>query len=107
MKIMKVLFVLVLASLIVAACAPVTAQLVGLPEEGRLLVLSLVTAGLTAALLWLGGLMKLDLGGFVQPIAAAVSPLIIAVIEYFLGMIPSVYDDFVLVVIHYIVLFLG
>lgn len=103
----KILFVLVLLPLLVTACAAPVAQLQQLPDEGRILVLELITAGVTAALLWLSGAIKLDLKGFAQPIAAVFSPLVVTIVEHYLQMIPSVYDDLALVVIHYIVLFLG
>lgn len=109
MKLHKFLTVLILIALSVflTACAAQVAQLQQLPDEGRLLVLELITATVTGALLFLSGLFKTDLKGYAQPIAAVVSPLAITVIEHYLQAIPSIYDNLVLVVIHYIVLFLG
>ena len=107
MKLFKLLFLFVLIAVLLAACAPTAQGLVELPDEGRLLALTLVTSGLTFVLLWLGGLLKIDFGGFIQPLAAVLSPLIITVIENYLAMIPPIYDNLVLSVIHIIVLLLG
>lgn len=82
-------------------------SLVALPDEARLMVLILITAGLTLVLSWVSQYIPIDVKGYAQAIAAALSPLVITAIEHYLQMIPSIYDDFVLVVIHYIVLFLG
>ena len=107
MKLFKLLFLFVLLAVLLTACAPAVQGLVGLPDEGRLLVLTLVTAGLTFVLLWLGGLLKIDFGGFVQPLAAVLSPIVITIIEHYLAMIEPIYDNLVLTVIHIIVLLLG
>lgn len=81
--------------------------LAGLPEEGLQLVLFLVTAVVAYLLLQLGVLLKLDLSGYVQPIVAIVAPILVAFIEKYLGMIPSIYDNVVLTIIHLIVLLVG
>lgn len=103
----RLLFVAILAMVLLSACAPTVQGLVGLPDDAKLLVMTLVTAGLAALLLWLGNLAGLELGGWVQPLAAVIAPLIITVIEHFLGMIDPIFDAVLLTVIHYLVLLLG
>jgi len=102
----------VAVAMVVFPLAPVTTNalaqgLVGLPEEGLQLVLFLVTAGVAYLLLQLGVLLGLDLSGYVQPIVAIVAPILVAFIEKYLGMIPPVYDNVVLTIIHLIVLLVG
>jgi|SRR3972149_684306 len=81
--------------------------LVALPDEARLLVLSLITAGLTWVLLVLSAKLGIDLSGYAQPIAAVLAPIVITVVESYLQLIPPVFDDVVLAVIHLLVLLLG
>ncbi len=78
-----------------------------LPEEGSLLVLMLVSAAVTWALVELGTVLGIDLGGYVAPIAAVLSPLIITLIEGYLQLIPPIFDNLVLSIIHLIVLAVG
>lgn len=82
-------------------------SLVALPDEARILILWLVTSGLTILLVWVGKYIPIDVKGYAQAIAAVLSPLIITAIEHYLQMIPAIYDDLVLVIIHYIVLLFG
>lgn len=103
----KILFLFVLVVLLVSACAATVAPLMQLPDEGRQLVSILLSAAIVWLLLQISALVGWDLSGYAPPIIAAVSPLIITIIERYLQMIPSIYDDFVLVVIHYLVLLLG
>lgn len=83
------------------------AQFVSLPDEAKLLILSLITAGVTWLLLQLGALLKVDLSGYIQPIAAALAPIVVTVIENYLKLIPPAFDDVVLTIIHLLVLLLG
>ena len=80
---------------------------VSLPDEARVLILQLITAGVTVALLYLGQLLKLELGGYVNAIAAALAPVVVFAIEAALKTIPATFDALVLNVIHMIVLLLG
>ena len=108
-------WIAVLAVTVVAVVfplAPVAANalaqgLVGLPEEGLQLILFVVTAGVAYLLLQLGVLIGLDLSGYVQPIVAIVAPILVTFIEKYLGMIPPIYDNVVLTIIHLIVLLVG
>jgi hypothetical protein len=110
------LFVLILVMFILAACVAVPAvaptssfaqSLVALPDEGRLLILSLLTAGLTWLLLQLSVLLKIELSGYVQPLAMALAPVLIATLENYLQMIPPALDNIALTVIHLIILLVG
>ena len=110
---MKKLFaisVLILAAVIVTACAPapkLTQGLAQMPEEGQKLISWLVTAGVTWLLLQASIFFKVELGGYVNAVAVAISPIIVAIFEYWLNFIPQIYDNVVLTVIHLIVLLVG
>jgi hypothetical protein len=87
---------------------PAPAQgLAGLPEEGSLLVWTLVTAAVTWALVQIGAALNINLGGYVQPIAAILAPILITLIEKYLALIPSTFDSIALTIIHLIVLAIG
>lgn len=81
--------------------------LVALPDEAKILVFSLVTAGVTWVLLQLFAVLKVDLSGYANMIAAALAPVVVTVIENYLQLIPPVFDNIVLTVIHLIVLLAG
>lgn len=107
MKVLKFAFVFVIVAMILAACAPTVQGLVALPEEAQLLILTLLTAGLTWLLVQLGKVIPVDFSGYAGPIAAVLSPVIVTFVESYLQMIPPVFDDLVLAVIHFIVLLIG
>lgn len=90
------------ACVVTPEVAPQTAfaqTIVALPDDAQTLILSLLTAGIA----WL--LLKVNLGGeYAQPIAAALAPVIVVVIENLLGLIPPSFDNIVLAVIHWLVL---
>lgn len=94
---------------LLAACAPTAVQsLVGpLPDEAQNLIFILVTAGVTWVLLKLSEVFKIDLSGYTNAIAVALAPIIVAVIERWLAVIPPVFDNIVLTIIHLIVLLVG
>ena len=98
------LFVLVI---VLTACSPVAQGLMELPDEGRLLVLMLITAGVTWLLLKLSEVFKIDLSGYANAIAAAIAPILITLIEAGLRLIPPIFDNLVLSIIHLIVLLVG
>lgn len=101
-------FLFVLIALLVSGCATqVTAGLQQLPDEGRALVFMIVTAGVTWALLKLGEVLKIDLSGWSNTIAAVLAPVLVAILERYLQLIPSVFDNIVLTIIHLIVLLVG
>ena len=103
----KVFVLLMLLSFILSACAPAVQGLVALPDEARLLVLSLFTAGVTWVLLWLSMRFGVDLAGYANAIAAALAPVIITLIELWLKTIPPAFDNIVLTIIHLLVLLIG
>lgn len=98
--------VLVLLSLVNQAQSAVQG-LAQLPDEGRLLVLSLVTAAVTWALLQISKIFGIDFSGYATAIAAVLAPLLITVIEGYLNLIPRIFDNLVLSVIHLLVLLIG
>ncbi len=101
-------FVLV-GMLFLVACAPTFGQsLVGpLPEEAQTLIFILITAVVTWVLLKLSEVFKIDLKGYTNAIAVALAPIIVAVIERWLAVIPPAFDNIVLTIIHLIVLLVG
>lgn len=113
-KIYTYLFLFVLSTIALSACmvepapeptqgvlAPVANTLVALPDDAATLIAALVTAGLA----WL--LLKINLGQYTQVLAAAISPIIITLVEGWLGVIPPVFDNLVLSLLHLLVLFIG
>ena len=84
-----------------------SSQLLQLPEEGSLLIMTLVTAAATYLVLMLGNAFGMNLSGYIQPIVAIVSPIVITFIESYLQMIPPALDNVALTVIHLIVLLVG
>lgn len=114
-KIYTFLFLFVLSTMVLSACmvepepeptqgalAPVANGLVALPDDAATLIAALVTAAVAALFL------KLNWGGeFAQPLAAAISPIIITLLEGWLGVIPPIFDNLVLSILHLLVLFVG
>jgi hypothetical protein len=103
---MKKLSLFVFA-LLLTACAPAVQGLTQLPDEGRLLVFVVISAAVTWLLLKLSEVSGVDLKGYAPAVAAALAPILVALIEYGLGLIPSIYDNFVLTIIHLLVLLVG
>lgn len=99
--------IVIVVSIFLTACAAGTAGLQQLPDEGRLLVLTLVTAAVTWVLLQLSAVFKIDLSGWANAIAAALAPIIVTVIESYLRLIPPLFDNIVITIIHLIVLLVG
>jgi len=102
-------FVFVFALLLVGcvavpAVAPQSALgqgLIGLPDDAKVLVLSLLTAGIAYLL------NRVNMGQYTQALAAVIAPIIITAIEAGLQTIPSIFDNLILSLIHLIVLFLA
>jgi len=102
--------VALMAAVLLSGCAAAQGfvhPLVGLPNEGRLLVLILVTSGATWLLLKASVVFKVDLSGYANAVAAALAPIIITLIEAGLKLIPSIFDNVVLTIIHLLVLLVG
>lgn len=105
----RLLFVAVLVLFTLTACAPLAASgtvrgLAGLPEEAKVLILSLITALLTTLFAWIATQFHIDLSGYVEPLALVVSGIVVTFIESQLQLIPPVFDSLVLSVIHILVL---
>lgn len=90
-----------------AAPATLTQTLVGVPTELQNLISALLTAALTWLLIQAGLALKIDLTGYVAPLLAIISPIVITLLTGWLGLIPTVYDDLVLAIIHVIVIGIG
>lgn len=103
------LFILVFVAFALVACAPPAAAqgLQNLPEEGSLLIFTLVTAGVTWLLLKLSEVTGFDFKGYANSIAMVLAPILVALVESWLQVIPPVFDNVVLTVIHLIVLLAG
>lgn len=100
----RLFLVLAVLAILITACAPAVQGLVSLPDDAQQLILALVTAGLTWLLLQLSTLLKIDFSGYAQPLAAVIAPIIITFIESYLQLIPPVFDELVLSIIHVLVL---
>jgi len=80
---------------------------VPLPDEAKVLILSLLTAGVTWLLLQLSALTKVNLSGWANVVAASLAPIIVTLIEAGLKLIDPIFDNLVLSIIHLIVLLVG
>lgn len=101
------LILFILVALILTACAPAVQGLAQLPDEGRNLVFIVLSAILTFLLLKLSEFTGIDLKGYAPAVATALAPVIIAIIESWLQLIPPLFDNVVLTIIHLIVLLVG
>lgn len=106
MKLRNVILFVFMA-IFLSACAPTVAGLAQLPEEGSILVFTLVTAGVTWLLLKLSEWTGKDLGGYANAIATAIAPILVTLIESYLNLIDPIFDNIVLTIIHLIVLLVG
>jgi len=104
---MKKVLPLLLLALLLTACAAQVSQLQQLPDEGVHLVSVLVTAGLLWVLLKISAVLKFDLSGYAGAVAAVLAPILVALLEKYLQLIPATYDSLVLTVIHFVVLLVG
>lgn len=101
---------LAIFSFVLFACSGMqqgVAQLQQLPDDGRNLVFILVTAGVTWLLLKVSELTKVDLSGHAGAVAVAIAPIFVTLIEAGLQLIPPIFDNLVLSIIHLIVLLVG
>lgn len=102
------LFVLVFMFVfLLASCSPVAQGLMELPDEGRNLIMMIITAGATWVLLKLSEVFHVELSGWANAIAAALAPIFVTIIESRLQLIPPVFDNLVLSIIHLLVLLVG
>lgn len=76
-------------------------MLLALPDEGKVLVFSLVTA----VVAWL--LAKINMGQYTQALAAVFAPIVITAVESWLAVIPPVFDDLTVSLLHLVVLFVS
>lgn len=98
---------LVVLALLVVFVPAAPRGLVGMPEEGSQLILWAVTAVVAWALLQISTGFGVDLSGYVQPIVAIIAPVLVTIAERYLGMIPPVFDNLVLSLIHLLALAIG
>jgi hypothetical protein len=105
-----ILVVVIVGVFVLTACSVaqgVTQSLVGLPDDANILIFALVTAGVTWLLLKLSELTHVNLNGYANAIAAALAPVLVTLIEAALKLIPPVFDNLVLSIIHLIVLLIS
>jgi|SRR5688572_8393134 len=107
MKTFRLIPLFVFVAFVLSACSPAVARLQQLPEDGQLLVASLLTAGVTWLLLKASEVFKIDLKGYANAVAAALAPIVITLIESWLQLIPPIFDNIVLSIIHLVVLLVG
>ena len=106
---MKKTVFLLLPVLLLTACSgassnAVAATLVQMPDDARLLILGLVTSGLTALFAFAFNKWGLDLRGFTTELAAVLAGILVAVFEFILGLLSFIPDAILLNIIHLIVL---
>ena len=106
-KALQKLALFAMAAMVLTACAAQVTQLQQLPEEGVKFVSILITAGVTWGLLKLGALLHIELRGYADAAAVALSPIIVGIIENYLRLIPEIYDSIVLTIIHLVILLVG
>lgn len=105
---LKLLFVLLLATVFLTACAGrATSMAVQLPPELVAVVGMLVMVGLTAVFKWIGSKIGKDLSDAAAVIASALSSVIVLAINYGLGLIPAAYDNFISALFSFLIVFLG
>ena len=105
---MKKVFVIVLALLVLTACVPVAQSMaVQLPEALIVAIGLLVMSLLTAAAKWLFDKFGIDLQNQFAEIAAAVSSVVVLLINYGLQLVPAAYDNLLSAVMAFLVVFLG
>jgi hypothetical protein len=104
---MKKIVILFLLTFLLTACAAQVAGLQQLPDEGVNLVFMLVTFVVAFLLLKLSEATGFDFKGYAGAIVAVVAPILVGYIESYLRLIPPMWDDIVLTVIHLIVLAVG
>jgi hypothetical protein len=107
MKTLRLVILFVLVALVLSACSPAVAGLQQLPEEGRLLVFTLLSAALTWLFLKASIFFNIDINGYANAVAAALAPIVIALIESWLQLIAPIFDNIVLSIIHLVVLLVG
>lgn len=107
MKLLRLFFLFVFTVFVLSACSPAVAGLQQLPEDGRVLVFTLLSAGLTWVLLKASEFFKIELKGYANTVAAALAPIVITLIESGLHLIPPIFDNIVLSIIHLVVLLVG
>ena len=81
-----------------------TAFLIGLPEDAKLLILGLITSLLTALFSFLFVKWGLDLRGYITGLSATLAAIVVTVFEFLLKMLVFVPDEMLLTIIHLIVL---
>jgi len=108
MKKFPVLFMLVLAVLVLVACGPVAqSQAVQLPEQLVTLIGMLVLVGFTQLAKYVLDKFGIDIQDRAAEIAAALSAVVVMFINYFLGIIPAAYDNWISALFSFLIVLLG
>lgn len=111
MKKIGYIVVLMFVVLVLVGCAAqpsaFSQKLIGLPEDGKTLIAAFVTAGVAWLLLQVGMWLNMDTSKYVQPLAAAIAPILVMFVEYGLALIPPAFDDITLAVLHWLVLLIS
>ena len=83
------------------------AYFVTLPDDAKLLILTLITSLLTALFAFLLARWGLDLRGYTVELAATLAAVVVTVFEFLLKLLAFIPDQILLTVIHLIVLALA
>lgn len=103
----KFLLLMVLV-FVIAACSPATrSPAVQLPSELIAVIGMAVMVAITGAAKWLGDKIGQDLSGQAAQIAAAVSSIIVLLINYWLALVPEAYDTLISAFFSFLIVFLG
>lgn len=106
-RIMLVALMVVTVTLALAACSTAQSMAVELPDELvgviGVLVMTAITAGLKLLSDWVG----FDLTDKAAEIASAVAAILVLLINWALGLIPEVYDNWVAAVFAFLIILFG
>lgn len=99
--------ILLVAGYAVYANLTAANTLVGVPEEFSGFIVGLIAVGVAWLLQAVLEATGWDFSGYKDQIVAVVSGIVLTLIESWLALIPSIYDEAVLVVLHLIVVVFG
>jgi len=83
------------------------ANFVALPDDAKILILLLITSGLTAFFSWVFVKWGVDLRGYTAELAAVLAAIVVTLVELLLKQLVFIPDQILMTIIHLIVLALA